>query len=95
MILLQTDTTTIIEEGLKITPYNATAFGALVVVLAIAVVVLWRKLAKAELDYKELAKEVVEVLAKISIRLDDTKQDGEVLREIKTSLELIKKKLDV
>ena len=94
MILFFQDTVKIIDEGLKITPYNATAFGALVVVLAIAVAMLWRKLALAEKDYKELAKEVVEVLAKVSIRLEDSKSDGDLLKEMNLTLKMIKDKLN-
>lgn len=94
MMLFFQDTVKIIDEGLKITPYNATAFGALVVVLAIAVAMLWRKLALAEKDYKELAKEVVEVLAKVSIRLEDSKSDGDLLKEMNLTLKMIKDKLN-
>lgn len=94
MILLFQDSTKLIEEGLKITPYNATAFGALVVVLSIAVFFLWRKLAQTETDYKDLAKEVVAVLAKVSLRLEDTKNDGELLKEMNLTLQMIKEKLN-
>ena len=94
MIALFQDTGELINEGLKITPYNATAFGALVVVLAIGVIMLWRKLAASEKDYKALAKEVVEVLAKVSIRMEDTKRDSELLKEMKLTLQMIKDKLD-
>jgi hypothetical protein len=92
MILFQS-TKELIETGLTITPYSGAAYGALVVVLAFAVAMLWRKLNKSEEDYKKLAEEVVEVLAKISIRLEDTKNNGELLKELKNTLDLIKGKL--
>lgn len=94
MILLFQDTTDLIDKGLTITPYSGTVYGAIVVLLCVAVVMLWRKLAASEKDYKALAKEVVEVLAKVSIRLEDSKNDSDLLKEMNTTLKMIKEKLN-
>ena len=93
MFLLFQDTGDLIDKGLEITPYAPAAFGALIVALCTAVVFLWRKLGASEKDYKNLAEEVVTVLATISLRLEDSKNNTDLLKEIKNSLDLIKTKL--
>lgn len=84
MILLQTQD--LIEEGLKITPGSATAYGALVVILAAAVVALWRKLFTVEKDFREVTNTSVELLTRVSQRLDDQQEQMNMIRELKHDL---------
>lgn len=87
MIVLQADTTDLIEKGLNITPYSATAFGALIVVLCVAVVMLWRKNIELDTEIRSVTNRAIDVLVRVSQRLDDQQEIIKIISEMSMKID--------
>lgn len=83
MFLLQADTTTLIQEGLKIHPYGLAVYGALVVALSVAVVFLWRKILIDDKSYKKVLTSSTEIITAVKLRLDDQQELIQLIRDLK------------
>lgn len=85
-MFFQLQTKELIETGLTITPGSATAYGALVVALCAAVIALWRKLFVVENNFQEVTNKSVQLLTKVSQRLDDQQQHIEIIKDLKNEI---------
>lgn len=94
-ILLQQND--LINTGLQISPYNAAAFGALVVVLAIAVIFLWRADTEKSKKILEVLEKTISISEKVDNQLsrnnDLTEDNNKVLQDVKYELASIKERL--
>jgi type II secretory pathway component PulM len=76
----------LIQKTLEISPLNASAFGALVLVLAIAVVFLWRAYDAKTQKLMEVLERSVGITAKVENHMAKQNDDFATLKEIKFEL---------
>lgn len=76
----------LIETGMAISPLNASAFGALVVVLAVAVVFLWRAYDAKTKKLLEILERSVSITAKVESHMTQQHENVDTLKEIKFEL---------
>lgn len=90
MLLLQADTTDLIEKGLTINPYGLTVYGALVVALSVACVFFWRKILQDDKEYKKVLTSSTEILTAVKLRLDDQQTILGIIQELKLEIVTLK-----
>lgn len=90
MILFFQDPGDLITKGLTINPYGLTVYGALVIVLAVAVIYLWKKILADDKAYKKVLTSSTEILTSVKTRLDDQKELLDLIKEIKGDIVTIK-----
>lgn len=90
MFLLQDQ---IIEKAMEVSPYNGLAYGFIIVLLLLAVGYLVIELRNERKAYRELSTKMVDLFAKIEIRLTDQEDIVSAQQEIKMLIQQILKEL--